>query len=94
MPERVTLLEALSRLADNAQVHGAPLPIIETDVLSAIELVSMIARDTGYLAGSSRSPDYVGMFDGVKIVARSPQSCKHEVDGWREHFGPLAEIWS
>lgn len=36
----------------------------------------------------------VCQYDGVKIVVRRVDICQHEVDGWREHFGPLADIWS
>lgn len=30
----------------------------------------------------------------IEIVARRPESCQHAVDGWRDHFGVLAGIWS
>lgn len=91
MAEPVTLLEALSRIADTAALYRQPAPVIETDRASAQALASMIVMATGE-PRLRHQPDCIAMFDGVKIVARRPEVCKHEVD-WREHFGPLAEIW-
>lgn len=100
-PEQVSLYRALSHLADHAKILKRPLPIIETDLETACRLAELLASDLGCYRSDltprdplERAVGVVAMFDGIKIVARLPRSCKHEVDGWREHFGPLADIWS
>jgi hypothetical protein len=99
-PAHPSLADVLGCLADAARVKGLPLPVIETDYESARELRYLLAQSIGCRLDDLLPPGWpranrcIAMFDGVKIIARRPQSCKHEVDGWREHFGLLAEIWS
>lgn len=94
----VDLIDALLALATQARLDCRPLPVIEMDFRSARQFAELVAQSIGChlydLQPNDRPDGCVAMFDGVKIVARRPQVCKHEVDGWREHFGPLAEIWS
>lgn len=94
----IRLSEALSRLSDHAKMDNRPDPVITTDRDSARFIMRLIEEDIGGdLSLGSRprdwTPGVMGMFDGIKIVAGSRQICKHEVDGWREHFGLLADIW-
>lgn len=97
MSDHVRLSAAFGVLADDALLNNRAPPVIETDLFSAVRLAELVCRDIGCGAGDlmpGPSSEYVLMFDGVKIVARRPQICKHQVDEWRDHFGALAAIWS
>lgn len=98
---RVPLSELMVRLAANATIKGREAPVIETDFESAKLFAILLAQDIGAplrdlvpAAAMLGRADCLIQFDGVKIVARPVDICKQEVDGWREHFGPLADIWS
>lgn len=101
--ERVPLADLMAQLSDSAMMANRPPPVIETDLASAMLFASLLAQDIGcslreltpaVLGDDRSSANFLIQFDGVKIVARRVDICKHEVDGWREHFGPLADIWS
>jgi hypothetical protein len=87
----VTLREALSRMADDARMHGRSIPFIHTDVHSAMILAKVLADEIGCTRSdlTPRSGDCVAMFDGVSIVAMPAPR-----DGYREHFGALADIYA
>lgn len=89
----MTLSGLLMDLAERARILRNPAPVIETDMVSAIVLADALQRE---LPGFRWVPDgnVIAMLDGVKIVARHSNICKREVDGWRDHFGALADIWS
>jgi hypothetical protein len=93
-----SLITAFAKMGDAARLEGRPLPVIATDVFSARILIEAVAGDLGCPVGSlmrsEKGSPVFGMYDGIKIIALPAEACKHEVDGWREHFGPLAEIWS
>lgn len=98
-----TLEDAILEMANRARELRAPAPIIATDLESAKILASIIADHAGTIVGQfmPRPLDIVAgvgwtlcQYDGVKIVVRTDDPCQPAVDGWREHFGPLAEIWS
>lgn len=87
----------LSHMADLALSSGVPKPVITIDGWAGYMLADAVGAEVG--CGWSdliphREPGLIMMYDGIKVVARREQICKHEVDGWREHFGPLADIWS
>jgi hypothetical protein len=81
----------LSDIADAARSDGRSLPVIRTDIVSAIMLVGAIRREIGPMSNIN-APDCVGMYDGVKILGYCDLVDPSELQ-WREHFGELAEIW-
>jgi hypothetical protein len=83
----VRLTEALSIISDKAKLDGMSPPVIQTDLLTAMELRWLINQELGGFL--PRQDDCIAMFDGVKIVAAPQPDAK-----WREHFGILADIWS
>lgn len=93
-----------SELANFARERSLPIPVIELHPSIAQRLADMLAAEIGDPAffgnrgcamhTAGRPVWLFGSFDGVSIIAPRAKTCKHEVDGWREHFGPLADIWS
>lgn len=84
---RMTLGNAISRMADDARMQGRSMPVIRTDIHSAMILAKVLADEIGCNL-MPRSRDCVAMLDGVSIVAMPAPR-----DGYREHFGALAEIY-
>jgi hypothetical protein len=100
--QKNTVMLLFNRIADEAKLQKRSDPVIATDLLTATLIAEALAEDLDcplnelrpYGQGYIGDPGWLYRFDGIKIVALTPEICKHEVDGWREHFGPLAEIWS
>lgn len=84
----IRLVDAISRLADEAKLAMRPPPVISTDLYSALYLREMIHQDLG--AELPLGIDYVSMYDGVKIVVH--RKAPSHYSAWREHFGILAEL--
>lgn len=97
---RYPIGDMLLRMSKHAREQGIPLPVIEMPLWAAQIFGSAVASEMNTVLSrltpieQYRKERIVLMYDGIKIVARRPQTCQPAVDGWREHFGPLADIWS
>ena len=89
----VTVAGLFHRIRRAADMIGDPAPIIYTDFGTAAEIRAALVDDLqcrGADLISASDPLSVMQFDGVRVRFLPDRP---EV-GWREHFGPLADIWS
>jgi hypothetical protein len=91
-----SLKKAIDRATYEARVYGRPTPVIRSDSSTLLALGSALAEEIGCSLSDLRQfnePGSLFMYDGVRFeIDRSPPVAV--TDAWREHFGPLTEIYN
>jgi hypothetical protein len=63
----ITLVRAISEIADNARRGHEPDPVITTDMSSALVLARLLEQEMPGIRAKTDEPMTIVMFDGVKI---------------------------
>lgn len=83
------LRETFAILVDLAKCEKRPMPVIQTDIHSAMALRKIIEAELGVRLANY--PDCIVWFNDVKIITNRQNP---DQAAFRDHFGILAEIWS